>query len=39
MFTGLIQEVARVERKIPSGGLLRLTLRAPQTSGQVQVGR
>jgi riboflavin synthase len=38
MFTGLIQEVAQVERTVPGGGLLRLILRAPQTSGQVQVG-
>jgi riboflavin synthase len=38
MFTGLIQEVARVERTVPSEGILRLTLLAPQISGQVQVG-
>ena len=38
MFTGLIQEVAGVERADRREGILRLTLRAPLVSGSTKIG-
>ena len=38
MFTGLIQEVARVERSERMKGIHRLTLCAPLTSRKIKIG-
>ena len=38
MFTGLIQEVARVEGVDRREGILRLTLRAPMTTEKIKIG-
>ncbi len=38
MFTGLIQEVARVEGVDRREGILRLTLRAPLTAEKIKIG-
>ncbi len=38
MFTGLIQEVARVESAERREGILQLSLRAPQTAPKIKIG-
>jgi len=38
LFTGLIQEVARVEKAERGAGILRLSLRAPLTTGKIKIG-